>query len=88
MFLKHLFFHGVEFCRLLAVSQDFLPFQCQETLDAVHHSCMFVQDEVVEELHKKGQKTEFDEEVVAQVAYSVFDTLCNTWPGELLQFAK
>lgn len=49
---------------------------------------MFMQDEVVEELEKKGQKMEFDKEVVAQVAFLVRDTLCLTWPNELLQFAK
>ncbi|CAG9533283.1 unnamed protein product [Cercopithifilaria johnstoni] len=60
----------------------------QEILDAIHYSCMLIQDEVVEELEKKGQKMEFDKEVVAQVAFTICDTLCTTWPSELLQFAK
>ncbi|VDK51473.1 unnamed protein product [Gongylonema pulchrum] len=49
---------------------------------------MHAQDEVVEDLLKKGQKMEFDNEVVAQVAYTLCDTLCNTWPDELVQLAK
>ncbi|KAL3994069.1 putative methyltransferase family protein [Acanthocheilonema viteae] len=60
----------------------------QEIVDAIHYSCMLIQDEVVEELEKKGQKMEFDKEVVAQVAFAICDTLCVTWPSELLQFAK
>lgn len=49
---------------------------------------MLIQDEVVEELEKNGQKMEFEKEVVAQVAFAICDTLCVTWPSELLQFAK
>uniref|UniRef100_A0A0R3RUN7 Calmodulin-lysine N-methyltransferase n=1 Tax=Elaeophora elaphi TaxID=1147741 RepID=A0A0R3RUN7_9BILA len=60
----------------------------QEVVDAIHYSCMLIQDEVVEELEKKGQKMEFDKEVVAQVAFAICDTLCVTWPNDLLQFAK
>ncbi|EJD74207.1 hypothetical protein LOAG_18445 [Loa loa] len=60
----------------------------QEIIDAIHYSCMLIQDEVVEELEKKGQEMEFEKEVVAQVAFAICDTLCLTWPSELLQFAK
>ncbi|VDO21244.1 unnamed protein product, partial [Brugia timori] len=60
----------------------------QEIIDAVHYSCMLIQDEIVEEFERKGQKMEFDKEVVAQVAFAICDTLCLTWPSELLQFAK
>ncbi|KAK6103538.1 putative methyltransferase family protein [Brugia pahangi] len=60
----------------------------QEIIDAIHYSCMLIQDEIVEELERKGQKMEFDKEVVAQVAFAICDTLCLTWPSELLQFAK
>ncbi|VIO93572.1 MGC80379 protein, putative [Brugia malayi] len=49
---------------------------------------MLIQDEIVEEFERKGQKMEFDKEVVAQVAFAICDTLCLTWPSELLQFAK
>lgn len=63
-------------------------FQYQEIVDAIHYSCMLIQDEVVEELEKKGQKMEFDEEVIAQLSLAMCDTLCVTWPSELLQFAK
>ncbi|EJW87331.1 hypothetical protein WUBG_01758 [Wuchereria bancrofti] len=60
----------------------------QEIVDVVHYSCMLIQDEIVEELERKGQKMEFDKEVVAQVAFAICDTLSLTWPSELLQFAK
>uniref|UniRef100_A0A2K6VHF3 Calmodulin-lysine N-methyltransferase n=1 Tax=Onchocerca volvulus TaxID=6282 RepID=A0A2K6VHF3_ONCVO len=60
----------------------------QEIVDAIHYSCMLIEDEIVEELEKKGQKMEFDKEVVAQVAFAISDTLCKTWPNELLQYAK
>ncbi|VDK76076.1 unnamed protein product [Litomosoides sigmodontis] len=60
----------------------------QEIVDAIHYSCILIQDEVVEELERKGQKMEFDEEVIAQLAFAMCDTLCVTWPGELLLFAK
>ncbi|KAM3719709.1 Centromere protein [Dirofilaria immitis] len=49
---------------------------------------MLVQDEIIEELEKKGQKVEFDKEVIAQVAFAICNTLCGVWPNELLQFAK
>ncbi|MCP9261428.1 hypothetical protein DINM_004796 [Dirofilaria immitis] len=60
----------------------------QEVVDAIHYSCMLVQDEIIEELEKKGQKVEFDKEVIAQVAFAICNTLCGVWPNELLQFAN
>uniref|UniRef100_A0A0M3I3L4 Calmodulin-lysine N-methyltransferase n=1 Tax=Ascaris lumbricoides TaxID=6252 RepID=A0A0M3I3L4_ASCLU len=58
-------------------------------LEAVHFACMQISDEVVEEVQtERGVWLEFEGCVLAQVAHLVTDALCNTWPDDLLLFAR
>uniref|UniRef100_A0A914RCT7 Centromere protein S n=1 Tax=Parascaris equorum TaxID=6256 RepID=A0A914RCT7_PAREQ len=55
----------------------------------MHFACMRISDEVVEEVRaERDVKLQFDGCVLAQVAHLVTDALCNTWPDDLLLFAR
>ncbi|VDN05607.1 unnamed protein product [Thelazia callipaeda] len=79
---------GNEICLRFRMLNNKHFFQYQKLVDSMHYSCLRLQEEVVEELFRRGQKSEFAEEVVAQVAYTMVDTLSRTWPSDLLQYAK
>ncbi|VDM49044.1 unnamed protein product [Toxocara canis] len=58
-------------------------------LAAVHFACMQLADEVAEEVQAEhGTNLEFEGCVISQVAHLVTDALCDTWPNDLLLFAK
>lgn len=57
-------------------------------LQAIHHACLEIADEVAEKIRYENQSMEFQPELIAQVAIVVTEVLCSTWPNDLLAFAR